>query len=417
MLFAILTIDSPNEDQVLEFSTWIDEEDSRGSKVMVVARDLNSSKAIENLLKAGSSATFFAEPRCSTIDDWCALAALAAASHSERLDRFVVLGAAGSSDDACSLSKSSEWTLLLRQLAGAFDERQPLRADSYASALRSSLLRTRGAFVSALNDLLGDLRSMIDCCQKGLSVALTDAVSLLVYSRKKPLETWIDLHASLEQEVLIAYLIARRPGISTELTRLAAFYRDGRLALAQDRSDMSLSRRPQMISALWLAAYLSRVCEYHISAGDGAGVISLASRTLETYIEFRMFEFGYLYFDVTTQSFERTGKGARHYASLDRSFGTGLRAAVEILIGNELTGINSADVEQVIQLRNRSQLTHSVQRLDALAAASALTAVKTFINSSEKTTPAVGARWQNILASSFHVDWKAVGQRNIGILI
>ena len=419
MLLAVLAIASPSEDQVLELCSWVDDQDKVGQSVLVAAQSLDNAEAVKTLLKSGSKANVVAAPSCSSTDDWCALAAVLLADPAApgELERAFIFDATGLHEQPSYVFRVAEWSGLMRQLTTALDQAKPRHADSCAAMLRTSLLRSRGGFVAALSDLLGDLRNVIDCCELCFRSELPSAVSTLVYSRKKPLETWVDLHSTLQQEALLDQLSARYPSVSDDLQRIKRYYRDGRMVLDQDRTDLGANRPPQMIGVFWLSTYLSRVCEYHISNGDGSTAIVIAARVLESYLDFRLFEFSYLYFDSGTLSFERTSKGHRAFAAIDRSYGGGLRASLEVLGSSELSGIPRTDVEQLIQLRNRSQVTHGAQRMQVNAASVALTSVKSFINSAEKASPAVGDRWKNLLASSFHLDWRTLPRKTIDVCL
>jgi hypothetical protein len=388
---------------------WIEEQLKLGKEVVVLLDDAGSFSAIKQEVTPSPHFHCIQTTACTTVDDFVLFGVIYGAMREVAPTQLLRFTGQKFDPLGAEADGASHLYAIAVEARAALNNRDANQAWSSLGLLRKLLLPFPGALSAILYQRAGDCKQLIDLCRLKYLSALQSG-SLFARARAKPLEMWGDMLSLLDQASRSTNITAW-PDVASDLQRIQAFIASGQAALAADAAAISKNNLPTLRVMLWLAAYLVRTSEHYLSHGDGAAAVALSVRSLETYIDFRLFEFQLLVLDPQATRLIKTSSGQQLFAKYKNPHGDGVRAALMVLTDpTVLGGVPVSDVEMVIDLRNRCAFAHGVQRLSVGDAQDALTRVKTFIKTAERTRP-VGPRWDQLLSESFLIDWTSVGPR------
>jgi hypothetical protein len=315
---------------------------------------------------------------------------------------------------AVDIVRATQLHHLVVEVIAALKSDDVERARSVLSILRPVLQAFSGTLSAEAYQRAGECKLLIEACRHRHHAELPDG-SLFQRSKQKPIETWNDLFPLLNVTGTIAAL-APWTDVATDLQRLHTFVNSGTTALTSDLIALNSGKSPSLKVMLWLSAYLVRTSEHYLAKLDGAAALALGVGALDCYINFRLFEHNILTYNLAKDKLEPTSKGLSLFKMYDR--GDGIMGSLLVLNDSSVLGtLATSDVEEVIRLRNHCIFTHGVQRLSPKDAKDALARVRSFINAAETKTLAVGARWSNLIAESFVINWPTVGSKIFSGLI
>lgn len=399
------------DDEVLKCCYWIEAKVALGDRVVAHFVDAASCAAVEALVAASPLLACLHTANCSTNDDFVVFAALHAASQGATPAELLRFTGDDFESLAVEIHRASHLHRLIWEVGNGLVNGDVDRARSVLGILRSTLATYSGTLSAVTYRRAGDCKVFLDACRDRHYAALRDG-SIRVRSKQQQIDVWVEFFPLLDMAAATNAL-ASWTDIAPELQRLRSFVDSGKTSLASDLAALKIGKGPALTVMLWLAAYLVRTSEHYLARGEGAAAIALMVCALDYYIRFRLFEESALAFDSSRMSLQQTSKGQSLFAS--QRLGEGLMASLMVL-AEILKPIATGDVEEVIRVRNQSMFAHSVQRLSVSDATEALKRVKSFINGAEAKTVA-GARWSNLLAESFVIDWKNLAQKVFAGLI
>lgn len=403
-----------DEARVAECWEWIETKVGLGHRVDVLFDDAASCTAVRDVTTPSPLLNCIHTASCTSIDDFVVFAALYAATQSAPPVALLRFTSAGFQSLAVEVERASHLYRLVHEVNSALSSGDANRAKSILSVLRPMLQAYSGSLSAAAFRRVEDCKLLIEACRKRNHAALQDG-SLFVGSRQKPIETWLDFLPLLDVASTISAL-ATWSEVAPDLQRLHAFVTSGSTALKSDAEVVKKGKRPSLSVMLWLAAYLVRTSEHYLDLDDGAAALAISVGALDTYINFRLFEYGVLAYDHAKKELQQTSLGKSLFAKYP--YGDGVKGSLIVLTDTAVLGaVATSDVEEVIRLRNHCIFTHGVQRLSPKDARVALTRVKAFIKAAESRTPAAGARWNNLVIESVVIDWAKVGPKTFSGLV
>lgn len=403
-----------DEAGVAECWEWIETKVGLGQRVVVLFDDAASCTAVRDVATPSSLLNCLHTTRCTSTDDFVVFAALYAAIQSVPPAALLRFTSAGFQSLAVEVERASHLYRLVHEVNAALSNGDFNRAKSILSVLRPMLQAYSGSLSAEAFRRVEDCKLLIEACRNRNHAALHDG-SLFVGARQKPIETWVDFLPLLDVTSTISALAAWSE-VAPELHRLHAFVVSGSTALKSDAAAVKLGKRPSLSVMLWLAAYLVRTSEHYLDLDDGGAALAISVCALDTYISFRLFEYGVLAYDHARKELQQTALGKSLFAKYP--YGDGVKGSLVALTDPTVLGaVATSDVEEVIRLRNHCIFTHGVQRLSPKDARVALTRVKAFIKAAETKTPAAGARWNNLIIESVVIDWAKVGPKTFSGLL
>lgn len=393
---------------------WVERKVELGQRVVVLFDDAATCTAVREVVTPSPLLNCLHTTNCASTDDFVVYAALYAATQSVAPVDLLRFSSTGFESLAVEIERASHLHRLVHEVNAALSSGDSNRARSVLGVLRLILQTYSGSLSAEAFRRVGDCKLLIDACRNRNHAALQDG-SLLVRSRQKPIETWVDFFLLLDVASTISAL-AKWSEVTPDLQRLQAFVVSGTLALTSDVTAVKQGKQPTLTVMLWLTAYLVRTSEHYLALDDGAAALAISVCALDTYISFRLFECGVLTYDHTKKELQQTPAGKNLFGK--HPYGDGIRGSLVVLTDPTVMGtMATGDAEEVIRLRNHCIFTHGIQRLSTNDARDALTRVKTFIKAAETKTSAVGARWSNLLVESFVIDWPKVGPKTFSGLV
>lgn len=402
------------DDAVIECGVWIETKVKLGLRVVVLFDDAASCTAVRDVAPSSPLLNCLHITNCISHDDFVVFAALYAAAQGVAPADLLRFTGTEFEPLAVEIERASHLHRLVDEVNAALSNGDADRARSALGILRTMLQAYSGTLSAEAYRRAGECKLLIDACQDRHHAALQDG-SLMVRSKLKPIETWVEFFPLLNVASTMSALAAWSE-VAPDLQRLRGFVDSGSVALASDIAALKLGKNPTLTVMLWLAAYLVRTSEHHLARSDGAAALALSVCALETYVNFRLFELNVLAYDSLRKELYPTSTGLSHFAKYN--FGYGVKGSLMVLTDPAVLGaMATGDVEEVIRLRNQCILTHGVQRLSPNDSKEALRRVKAFIKAAEAKTSAVGARWSNLLVDSFVIDWTKVGPKTFAGLL
>ncbi|WP_157660492.1 hypothetical protein [Burkholderia ubonensis] len=383
-----------------------------GDQIVVTSPNESCSIALQLVLPPDNRIQYQTNRRCISKDDLLVFNILRAIGQQAEVNRLTFFDGENRAELSTDLERVRRLQNQLEGLASSLRVNRIERAELLATMARKTLLDFSGSYVSLVYERLGAVTILIDTYRTRYYASLPSNDSALIYSKKNPIECWVDFFATINPA---GKTISHSwPEIAVDQKRIQDFYADGMHALSNDLTSLKRGNRLRLLTLLWLAAYFVRKCEYYIVLEDGASAIALAVRVLETYLHFRLYELGLMELDPMTKKLVPASAAHGRF----RGAGDGVKDCLRVLVTErQFSGIDCSQVEMVIHLRNRSAITHGVQRLEGSVVRAALGYVKSFITNVENVTPNVGGRWANLIASSFAVDWAKTWERAFSPLL
>lgn len=406
MLLMLTSDELRNEEQILYCSYLIEEQLDRNCTVFVSVKKSEYKEALDKCVGTRPRFRCVYEPRCSARDDWLAFGALYAEKIEEDIDEVVAFESGKLLPLPLESIRTKGLLVIIGNLRKTLNSKRTDHAEAVLRILRSALLDFHGNFSSIVHERARELGVLLSTYRERYRASLPTTDSVYVYSKKTPIECWRDFFSTIEPVEIAT--IASWPEIESDRVRICNFHSDGVNAFKQDARDIAAGRKPSLITLLWLSAYFYRKSEYCSSLNDGASSIALAVRCLETYLQFRLYELRLMDLDGAGGVLRPTLASASKFASNGES----VKDCLKVLVSERsFSGLDASPIEEAIRLRNRSALTHGVQRIDASVALSKLSSVKSFISTAEAATPAVGNRWSNLIAASLMLNWRVISEQ------
>lgn len=396
------------DDAVIECGVWIEEKISLGQSVVVLFDDATSCLAVLDVTTPSLLLRCIHVSSCTSYDDFVLFAALYAAEQGVPPDDLLRFnGAAFESLDA-GLERASHLLFLVSEINTALSSNDDDRARNALGILRALLKAHSGTLSAEAYRRAGDCKLLIEACRNRHYAALQDG-SLMVRSKQRPIEAWVELFPLLDVARTISALTAWSE-VALDLHRLHTFVNSGKLALDRDIAAINRGENPNLKVMLWLAAYLVRIGEHRLAQGDGAAALALSVNALELYIKYSLYEWGVFIFDFLRKDLDLTSVGKNLFSKYN--YGEGVKGSLMVLTDPLILGpMSTGDVEEAIRLRNQSILTHGVQRLSYGDAKQAFTRVKAFIKAVEARKSAMDAQWTNLHAEAFVIDWSQIAPK------
>lgn len=403
-----------DDDAIIECGDWIDAKVKLGFRVVVLFYDAASCTAVQDVAIPSPLLSCLHIQSCTSHDDFVVFAALYATTQGVAPADLLRFTGTAFASLAVENVRATQLHHLVGEVIAALDSDDAERARSVLGILRPVLQAFSGTLSAEAYRRAGECKLLIEACRDRHHAALQDG-SLMKRSKQKPIETWKDLFPLLNVTGTIAAL-APWTDVAKDLQRLQTFVNSGNAALASDLAALKSGKSPSLKVMLWLSAYLVRTSEHYLAKLDGAAALALGICALDSYITFRLFEYNILAYNLATDELEPTSKGMGLFTMYNR--GDGIKGSLLVLTDRSVLGaMVTSDVEEVIRLRNHCIFTHGIQRLSTNDAKDALARVRSFIKAAEGKTSAVGARWSNLLAESFVINWPMVGPKTFAGLV
>lgn len=395
-------------DAVAECYVWTEEMAGKGYHVVLLFEDAASQASVQAAVTPSAATQCLHVGDCSSLDDFVVFSALYAVRFGVLPDNLLRFTGRAFEPLAVQIAQTVHLRHLFQEIDAAMISGDADRAWSALGVVRETLEHYTGTLCKRAYQRAGECKLLIEACRNRHLPALPDG-TLYQLSRMRPFETWRDFFPLFQLTATLTALTSWTEA-TPDLNRLRSFVDSGRAALTRDQLDIQNGKLPTLTVMLWLAAYFVRASEHYQLRGDGAAAVATCVRALECYVQLRLYEANVYTFDAGNLSVEKTSTAYALFTKYGKNDGIQgeLAALTDPLV---LGAMPTSDVLEVIQLRNRCSFAHGVQRISATNANEAVARVKSFIKQAESQTPSVGARWSNLLADAFVMDWTALGPK------